>query len=196
MLEGSQGHAPIVHRPVRPYPTPTRPVVVPFPAYGSYAFPYSSFGYPYGNPLYFGSLYANPFFDNEYLFGAYGYDYGLSPYSLQANPLVEDLNIQVQQLQQEDDALRQQLQQHAATSQLPAQEQPSSKPAVPLTVLVFRDGHQLEVGNYAIVGDTLWILTDQRATKVPLSDLNLERTIHANQERGIPFPVPAAAAKP
>jgi len=60
------------------------------------------------------------------------------------------------------------------------------------TVLIFRDGHQLEVLNYAIVGQTLYDLGAFVAHKIPLSDLNLKATIKVNQERGVDFTPPAS----
>jgi len=71
--------------------------------------------------------------------------------------------------------------------------QPSPRPAAeqaPSTVLVFRDGHGSEVHNYGIVGQTLWVFTEQHARKYPLSDLDLPATKAANEQRGIEFVVP------
>ena len=56
-----------------------------------------------------------------------------------------------------------------------------------VAVLVFRDKHTQEVTNYAIVGSTLWILNEQRATKVPLSTLAIDATTKLNEERGVEF---------
>ncbi len=77
-----------------------------------------------------------------------------------------------------------------------AQSEPAnSQPAQPqeLTVLVFRDGHQLEVQNYAIVGDFLYDFTPGHARKVPLSQLDLPATEKANADRGLDFTLPASA---
>jgi len=68
----------------------------------------------------------------------------------------------------------------------PAQDQPE-------TVLVFKDGHQLEVGNYAIVGSTLYDLSDGHRHKVPLTDLDLTATVKENDNRGIDFAVPSGS---
>ena len=57
-------------------------------------------------------------------------------------------------------------------------------------MLVFRDKHTQEVQNYAIVGGTLWIFSEQRATKFPLSWLDIEATTRANDDRGVNFQVP------
>jgi hypothetical protein len=60
------------------------------------------------------------------------------------------------------------------------------------TVLVFRDGHKTEAVNYAIVGQTLWIYTEQDSKKVPLADLDVAATKSANSDRGVTFQVPPA----
>jgi peptidoglycan hydrolase CwlO-like protein len=62
--------------------------------------------------------------------------------------------------------------------------------ATPLTVLVFQDGHRTEARNYAIVGQTLWIYTEQDSKKVPLADLDVTATKSANADRGIAFQIP------
>jgi hypothetical protein len=58
------------------------------------------------------------------------------------------------------------------------------------TTLVFRDQHKQEVENYAIVGQSLWIFNEQKATKIPLSSLDLEATRKVNDQRGIEFQIP------
>lgn len=66
----------------------------------------------------------------------------------------------------------------------------SSEPAPPPTVLIFRDGHKLEVSNYAIVGNTLFDLTPGHARHIALADLNLDSTRQQNEENGIVFQLP------
>lgn len=63
-------------------------------------------------------------------------------------------------------------------------------PDQPQTVLVFKDGHQLEVQNYAVIGDVLYDLTPGRHHKIPLSDLDLTTTTKQNDDRGIDFRLP------
>ena len=70
----------------------------------------------------------------------------------------------------------------AATPQPHAPEQTS--------VLIFRDGHQLEVQNYAIVGDTLYDLTPGHSRKISLAKIDVPATVEANDDRGIAFRVP------
>ena len=72
-----------------------------------------------------------------------------------------------------------------------AAEAVAEKPAQqPSTVLVYKDGHQTEVVNYAIVGETLYELSDGRAKKVALAELDLSATEKQNDERSVDFRVP------
>src|ERR1017187_143623 len=64
-----------------------------------------------------------------------------------------------------------------------------AKPIDP-TVLVFRDGHQQEVTNYAIMDQTLYVF-DNRTQKIALTDLDVAATIKLNDDRGVDFHVPA-----
>jgi len=67
------------------------------------------------------------------------------------------------------------------------------EPPPPASVLVFRDGHQIEVGNYAIVGQTLYDLTPGHPRKIALADLDLSATEKQNDDRGIAFQLPVSA---
>lgn len=71
-----------------------------------------------------------------------------------------------------------------------AAEPPAPVVAQPSTLLIFRDGHQAELQNYAIVGDTIFDLADNRAHKIQLSDIDLAATRKANDARGVDFQVP------
>jgi hypothetical protein len=63
------------------------------------------------------------------------------------------------------------------------------------TTLVFKDGHKLEVENYAIIGQTLFDMTPGHARKVPLADLDLEATRRVNDERGVTFALPISSTR-
>ena len=67
---------------------------------------------------------------------------------------------------------------------------PEPQPVQPLTVLVFKDGHKLEVGNYAIVGATLFDMTPGHPRKIALADLDLDATQKQNDDRGVVFQLP------
>src|SRR6185437_6978287 len=72
----------------------------------------------------------------------------------------------------------------ATEEQQPASDQPS-------TVLIFKDGHQVEVANYAIVGATLYDLSGGRSKKIQLAELDLPATVKENDQRGVEFQLPA-----
>ena len=60
----------------------------------------------------------------------------------------------------------------------------------PKTLLVYRSHKVEEIENYAIVGQTLWVFAEQRARKIPLAELDMPATTHANDVRGIDFRLP------
>lgn len=146
-------------------------------------------------PFYYSGAYWDPYYDQYwnpyYSMGPYAYDpnSGTSTYTDLSNQL-GNLSAQVEDLREENDALRSDLEQ----SQQPPAPPPSSSSIAsgPPTILAFNDGHQTEVQNYAIVGQTLWMLSAARATKVPLADLNLNQTIKLNEARGVEFLGPAS----
>ena len=81
--------------------------------------------------------------------------------------------------------------QMAANQTTESVERTSAAEPQPTTILVFRDGHMIEIGNYAIVDDTLYNLAgDYRTHKILLADLDLNKTVKINQERGYEFRLP------
>jgi hypothetical protein len=84
----------------------------------------------------------------------------------------------------------------APTDDPPASESSTElapEPPQPSTILVFKDGHQEEVGNYAIVSQTLYELTPGRPRKIALADLDLSATQKENDDRGNRFQLPPSA---
>lgn len=63
-------------------------------------------------------------------------------------------------------------------------------PPQPPTLVVFKDGHTVELGNYAIIGASLFDLTPGHPRKIALADLDLEATRKQNDDRGISFQLP------
>ena len=104
--------------------------------------------------------------------------------------LANDMNAQ----SLEEQRMREQDNQYAYQQSAPAPPRASRQvdpPEIdPNTVLVFRDGHKEEVQNYAIVGQTLWNFSAQHRQRILLSDLELQATARANEERGVDFHVP------
>jgi len=134
-------------------------------------------------PGYYGG-YSYPLFWDSYS----GSDAAASEYDQQNYQLQQEVN----QLGNEVERLRGE--QQAAASP-PTQQrfqqgaQPGGAPLQP-TTLVFRDGKQEQVQNYAIVGNTLWVFNERRTRKILLSELNVPATQKVNEERGIEFSVP------
>lgn len=58
-------------------------------------------------------------------------------------------------------------------------------------ILVFRDGHREEVANYALLGRSIFVLSNDR--KIAFSELDLPATLRANESAGYSFRVPADA---
>ena len=84
----------------------------------------------------------------------------------------------------------------ADTSAKPTPSEPEEPvTAQPSTVLIFKDGHQSDVINYAIVGDTLFDFGAGRTHKILLADLDLAATRKANDDRGVDFQIPASATR-
>jgi hypothetical protein len=81
----------------------------------------------------------------------------------------------------------------------PAQPAIAVQPAItelPPAVLVFRDGHQEEVGKYTIMGSTIYISTDYWTSgswtrKVQIAELDVPTTLKLNQERRTNFKLPS-----
>jgi hypothetical protein len=69
----------------------------------------------------------------------------------------------------------------------------TTPPPLEATVLVFRDGHQQEVTNYAIMGQTLYVFGN-RMEKIGLGDIDLPATIKLNDDRGVDFHLPSPKA--
>jgi hypothetical protein len=88
---------------------------------------------------------------------------------------------------------------HPADAQPAGETSPAasdaSKPVAAQTpsVLVFKDGHKLEVQNYAIVGDTLYDFSPGHQRKIALSQLDLKATSDANESAGVEFQLPGRA---
>jgi hypothetical protein len=76
----------------------------------------------------------------------------------------------------------------------PAGYNPHPEPPSDPTVLVFKDGHQLEIGNYAIVNQTLYDLTPGHPRRIALADLDLAATQKQNDDHGVPFDLPSSQA--
>ena len=137
---------------------------------------------------------ASAFFAGSYA-GPYADPYYAAP--SQAHSDV-DLAYEVGRLTSEIEQLRRE-QIHAAPQPPPPPEPPpappraAEKPAAPIT-LVFRDGRQLSIQNYAIVRETLLPLGGGAPARIPLTDLDIEATQRANPGRTLLIPAQTTRA--
>ena len=109
----------------------------------------------------------------------------------------EYLANQMESLKDEIHSLREQ----QASQQAPAAPsaaipgQPLTRPeshaqqTFPVTIFVYRDGHEMEARDYAIFGEMLWVFDGQTARKFPLSDFNIPASRQVNEEHGVEFPL-------
>jgi hypothetical protein len=77
------------------------------------------------------------------------------------------------------------------------QIQPTEPPGeLPPAILVFRDGHQEQIGKYVIKGATIYTSADYWTTgswtrKVQITALNISATLKLNRDRGANFTLPS-----
>jgi hypothetical protein len=148
---------------------------------------------PFFDPFFCRRLFLNnPFLFSEPILLPYPI-YAESSYARPEEPLStepnqqSELNWKIDRLTDEVERLRDQ-QAVGEKPQQPAVGHEATDGNLPSRILVFRNGQREEIQNYAMVGDTLWILTEQRARKIPVSDLDMETTKKENGERGLQFP--------
>jgi hypothetical protein len=154
---------------------------------------YYSFGY-YGYPIgYYEDAYAGGFYPPE--------DYsGMEYYSPTYQPSEQTLQQQNDQIQQDEiSSLHEQVQQlqqnlNSQREGAPANSSNQASLQSEPTELVFRDGHNEEVDNYAIVGSTLWVFNEQQARKIQIAELDIPATRKANDDKGVDFMLPSGAA--
>ena len=138
--------------------------------------PYAAYGYPYyGYPWSYG--------DDSYSADSYQ---SYPTYDSSAAYVDSDRQqAEIDRLENEVDLLRDE----RDARESPAPQAHSKADSQP-TQLVFRDRRTEEVQNYAIVGQTFWIFSEQRARKIPLADLDIPATKKANDDRGVEFQLP------
>jgi len=68
--------------------------------------------------------------------------------------------------------------------------EPAPESPQPVTTIVFKDGHQIDVSNYAIVSQTLYDLTPGHPRRIALADLDLPATQKQNDDHGVVFQLP------
>jgi hypothetical protein len=96
-----------------------------------------------------------------------------------------NLNRELHRLSDEVEQLRAE---RTRAPDVPEHTTPAAEPRS--TLLVFRDKHMEEIQNYAVVGQTLWTFSEQRAKRISLHDLDVPATTKVNDARGVEFVPP------
>jgi hypothetical protein len=156
-----------------------------YPWWGYRGYGYGWYGYPWFS---LGWYWGGGYSDAYYAYPATSYPVYVSPYADDNTSVDYKQQKEIDQLNDEVARLRAEQQSGAAAK--PAPQPPPKAQVNSETVLVFRDRHSEEIENYAVVGKTLWVFTEQRARKIPITELNVPATTKANEARGIDFRLP------
>lgn len=89
-----------------------------------------------------------------------------------------------------DEVARLRAEKEAHLQNKPADESASSPSSFASATLVFRDGQRLQIGNFAIVGKSLWVFDENHSRKILLDALDLPATKKLNAELGVDFRIP------
>lgn len=149
------------------------------------------------------AVFVTPFFGGYY-YAPYDYSYAMEPgvddtmedeYARPGPTVFDSHGVSggeyARRAPQSDEDYRADLNRERTELEAPQQPVPQQPIAnEPPTVLVFKDGHQQEVANYAIVGATLYELSDGRSKRVALTELDLSATVKQNDDRGVEFKLP------
>jgi hypothetical protein len=156
------------------------------------------FGFHCRNPFFFNNAFFNPFLFGGFGWGGWwpysyipGFDYGYNQQPQQQPVAVSEgtnandvqLLLEMQRLGDQVESLREEQRRQASAAQAP----PGPAPA---TTFVFRDGRRLSTQSYAISGQTVWILSEHTARKVPMTELDLAATEQANAANGVEIRLP------
>jgi hypothetical protein len=84
----------------------------------------------------------------------------------------------------------------AAAPTRPAAQTATPTPTPASAMLVFRDGHQEQIGKYTIMGTTIFVSTEYWTSgawtrKVQIAELDVPATLKLNRERGANFRLPS-----
>jgi hypothetical protein len=142
----------------------------------------------YVYPGYYGYADYQPDYADDNGFNTYPSYIAPPDYSGQISQIQQD---EIDRLEGEVERLREEREARESSRLSPPQPEAASKSSRrPATVLVFRDKHTQEVQNYAIVGNTLWVFTEQRASKIPLAAIDVPATQKTNDDCGTEFRLP------
>jgi hypothetical protein len=87
--------------------------------------------------------------------------------------------------QQQKDPEKETARKSSTNEERAAAPQPPVEDKSPATVFIFKDGHQMETKNYAIMGGTLFDFSGKILKKIQIDELDSAATIKANDDRGV-----------
>ena len=155
------------------------------------------------SPFFFGGgLFFDPFVSPFYTgFGPDYYSYGPPA----APPVVVNtddganaqLAAEVDRLADEVDDLRYEQSRRSSDTRSASDPKASISVMEPVANVsfIFRDGRQITARNYAIAGETLWVLDEHAAKKFALADLDIPATEKANAVNGVEIQFPKSRQK-
>ena len=166
----------------------------------------------------FGFGRRNRFFfnNNPFLFGGgfgfgFGYPYSYIPgfdngyYGAQQEqqPVVESdsgnnnndiqLAVEMQRLSDQVESMREE--QRQANAARASGASLSAREPAETTTFIFRDGQRIFTANYAIAGQTLWVLGEHSTRKMSLADLDVAATEQANAANGVDLHIPGPPSR-
>jgi hypothetical protein len=155
----------------------------------------------FNNPFLFGFGLGVPFYPYSYVPGFDNGYYGQQeqqqeqPVAASDNGNSNDvqLAIEMQRMADEMESMREE-QRQANLARNSGASLTARQPAE-TTTFVFRDGHRISTPNYAIAGQTLWVLSEHAARKVSLVDLDVTATEQINAANGIDLHIPGPASR-
>lgn len=170
--------------------------------------PFFGAGFGFGSPF-FGAGFGNPFFGAPFWGASYipGFDYPYDYYQPpQQQPVAAEpatnasdvqLAMQIQRLSDEISDLRgeQALQRMQNRPAPPPGTSMSVVPPAAATTFVFKNGNRVTAQNYAITGQTLWVLSEHAAKKFALTDLDRAATEQVNAQSGVELHLPEPAKR-
>lgn len=168
------------------------------------------------NPFFFntGFFFGSPFFGFGFaggpFVGPWGYPYYGSPYGYPSdyyaappppapaastdndNSNDAELSASIQRLSDEVEDLRSQNRELASRDENPNSSLSAKEPGLP-AVFIFKDGRKISAQNYAIAGETLWIMDEHAAHKYTLDEIDATATERANAANGVEIRIPEAS---
>lgn len=150
-----------------------------------------AFGFGTGIPIWGG--YGMPY----YMDSSYDQDEAIQAQAADRQRMIDEMNFDRRrdmELERQLAELQAAQEASAAHAAQPAQAQPRPEAQPTPAVLVFRDGRQMQVDNYVITADRLFTLGPDQHRTIQLSELDLNATVKANQDRGVSFSVPKTQA--